>query len=373
MKLVSERYNKLHPKFKLNGRSYTIESLKEQAYECIKEGEPYEEAIGSFLLDWLNDSKYVTVNTSGSTGSPKSIRIKKEHMVHSAKATGNHFKLPEKTTALLCLPAYFISGKMMLVRAMILGWHLDMALPNSNPLDYVFRRYDFCAMTPFQLDNSLGRMHLIKKLIVGGGTIPPALLNRLYEVDTKIYETYGMTETVTHIAARRVNSKKERGEHIPFKTLSHVTVSIDDRSCLVIKAPDVSTDPVITNDIVRLLTHKKFEWLGRIDNVINSGGIKLHPEQIEAKLAPLIDSPFFVGGIADDQLGEKLALFVEQDEVFAFAKLPTVEQGEEESNSQFLRYEFPKVIITMPQFVRTENGKLQRGQTIRKALLSDKT
>jgi O-succinylbenzoic acid--CoA ligase len=209
-------------------------------------------------------------------------------------------------------------------------------------------------------------MHLIKKLIVGGGAIPPVLVKRLYDVDTKIYETYGMTETVTHIAARRVNSKKEKEESIPFKTLSHVTVTTDDRSCLVIKAPDVSTDPVITNDIVRLITHKKFEWLGRIDNVINSGGIKLYPEQIEEKLALLIDSPYFVGGIPDDRLGEKLALFVEQEGAFAFAKA-------DETNTRFLRYEFPQVIFTVPQFERTENGKLQRGQTIRKGLLSDNT
>ena len=366
MKLSPVRYIKVHPKFKLNGKSFTIETLKAQAYELIKEGEPYEEAVGNFLLDWLNDSKYVTVNTSGSTGFPKSIKIQKVHMVHSARATGSHFKLPEKTTALLCLPAYFIAGKMMLVRALTLGWHIDMALPKANPLDHVFRCYDFCAMTPLQLDNSLGRMHLIKKLIVGGGTIPPALLKRLYDVDTKIYETYGMTETVTHIAARRVNSNKEKEEGIPFKTLSHVTVTTDERSCLVIKAPDVSTDPLITNDIVRLLTHKKFEWLGRIDNVINSGGVKLYPEQIEVKLALLIDSPYFVGGIPDDHLGEKLALFVEQEEAFAFAKADA-------TKTQFLRYEFPKVIFTLAKFERTDNGKLQRGQTIRKALLSDHT
>lgn len=362
MKPTPERFVRVHPKFKLNGMSYTIETLKAQAYEFIKEGEPYEEAVGSFLLDWLNDSKYVTVNTSGSTGAPKPIKIQKTHMAASAKATGSHFKLPEKTTALLCLPAYYIAGKMMLVRALILGWHIDMALPKANPLDHVFRRYDFCAMTPFQLDNSLGRMHLIKKLIVGGGVIPPSLVKRLFDVSTKIYETYGMTETVTHIAARRVNSKKNIEQPIPFKTLAHVTITTDERSCLVIKAPAVSTDPVITNDIVQCLTHKKFMWLGRVDNVVNSGGVKLHPEQIENKLAPMIDSPFFVGGIPDDRLGEKLALFVEQDEKFAFAKANY-------DISQFESYEFPSLIMTLSQFERTDNGKLQRGQTIRKAML----
>jgi len=356
-----DRYIKVHPKFKLNGVSYGIEKLKRLAYNCIKEGEPYEEAVGSFILDWLNDKKYVTVNTSGSTGTPKSIRIQKIHMVNSAKATAKHFELPDKTPALLCLPAHFIAGKMMLVRAMVLGWHLDMTQPKSNPLDNVYRRYDFCAMTPFQLDNSLGRMHLLKKLIVGGGAISPQLMRRVQEVSTKIYETYGMTETVTHIAARRVNPKKKKEQPVPFKTLSNVTVTQDERGCLVIKAPKVSSDPVITNDLVALCTFKKFVWLGRIDNVINSGGVKLYPEQIEHKLATMIDSPFFVAGIPDDSLGEKLTLFVEQDVDFAFAKIDC-------DPSEFEPFEFPKEIITLPRFERTANGKLQRGQTMRLAV-----
>ena len=147
--------------------------------------------MGSFILDWLNGKSYVTVHTSGSTGTPKSIKVNKAHMVNSAKATAKHFNLPEKTTALLCLPAHYIAGKMMLVRAMVLGWRIDMAQPKTNPLDYVYRRYEFCAMTPLQLDNSLSRLHLLKKLIVGGGPISPSLYKRLQEVKTKIYETYG--------------------------------------------------------------------------------------------------------------------------------------------------------------------------------------
>ncbi len=356
-----ERYVRVHPKFKLNGIQHSIESLRAQAYEFIKEGEPYEESVGSFLLDWLNDKKYIRVHTSGSTGVPKTIKVKKIHMVYSAKATAKHFKLPEKTTVLLCLPAAYIAGKMMLVRALVLGWHIDMAQPKANPLDNVYRRYEFCAMTPLQLDNSLSRLHLLTKLIVGGGSISPSLVQRVQNVSTKIYETYGMTETVTHIAARRVNPKKKKEGILPFKALSKVSLSMDDRQCLVIKAPMVSSDPVVTNDLVELLTYKKFIWLGRIDNVINSGGIKLHPEQIEQKLAPMIDIPFFVAGLPDDALGEKLVLFVEQEEAFAFT-------ASDYDMSAFGAYEFPKVIIPIPRFTRTENGKLQRGQTVRSAL-----
>lgn len=356
-----ERYIRVHPKFKLNGIQYSIATLRVQAHAFIKEGEPYEESVGDFLLDWLNDASYVTVKTSGSTGAPKAIKINKIHMFNSAKATAKHFKLPEETTALLCLPADFIAGKMMLVRALVLGWHIDMAQPKSSPLDTVYKRYEFCAMTPFQLDNSLSRLHLLGKLIVGGGAVSKTLKNKLHGISTKVYETYGMTETVTHIATRRINPKKIKEGSIPFKSLSKVSVHTDDRGCLVIKAPMVSTDPVITNDLVLIETYKKFVWLGRVDNVINSGGIKLFPEQIEHKLAEMIHVPFFVAGIPDDTLGEKLALFVEQEEDFAFAKA-------DYDTSHFKQYEFPKIIFSIPRFERTHNGKLQRGQTVFKML-----
>ena len=356
---TQDRYTRVHPEFKLNGKRYTISSLLRQARIFVEEGEPYEEAVGLFILDWLNDKKNVRVHTSGSTGTPKLIKIKKLHMVNSAQATAKHFNLPVKTTALLCLPAHYIAGKMMMVRAMVLGWHIDMTQPKSNPLDNVYRRYDFCAMTPFQLDNSFARLHLLKKMIIGGGTISPSLQDRLQDVKTKVYETYGMTETVTHIAARRINSNKKREFPIPFKALRKVTVSLDERNCLIIKAPQVSVDPVVTNDIVEVLTFKKFIWLGRIDNVINSGGLKLHPEQIERKLAPFIHSPFFVAGIPDDILGEKLVLLVEQEEDFVFSKADDL--------SDFNNAEIPKIICTLPKFERTANGKLQRDQTVRKA------
>lgn len=363
MNMVKHRLVKIHPSFKLNGSSYTTETLREQANEYIKVGEPYQEAVGTFLLEWLSDSKYVLTHTSGSTGAPKPIKILKRHMMHSAFATAKHFSLPEKTTALLCLPVNYIAGKMMLTRALVLGWHLDITIPKSNPLDAVYRRYDFCAMTPFQLDNSLGRLHLIKKLIVGGGAVSPALILRLKEVDTKIYETYGMTETVTHIAVRRINSKKEKQQPIPFKTMPKVTVSLDERSCLVIKAKAVSRDPVITNDVAKLLSHKRFIWLGRIDNVVNSGGIKLFPEKIEEKLATLIDVPFFVGGIPDDQLGQKLVLFVENSAPYTFAKADI-------AALELDKFEIPKAVVTLASFDRTDNGKLRRGQTIRRFLIT---
>ncbi|MFO8148055.1 MAG: AMP-binding protein, partial [Gillisia sp.] len=299
-----------HPDFKLNKNHYSNSDLKQVAYNLIKEGEPYEGAIGDFLLDWLKSSASIEVQTSGSTGTPKKVKLLKEHMINSARATGKFFELPEKSTALHCLPAEFIAGKMMLVRAMVLGWEIDLVTPASNPLDQVFKTYDFCAMTPFQLDNSIGRLHLIKKLIVGGGAVSPSLQKMVQGVKTKVYETFGMTETVSHIAAKRLNPGKKKSKPIAFKVLPDISISTDDRGCLVIKAPKVASDVLVTNDVVEILTYKKFIWKGRYDNVINSGGIKLYPEEIERKLNKIIKRRFFVTGMPDDALGEKLVLFV---------------------------------------------------------------
>ncbi|GAA0872170.1 AMP-binding protein [Gangjinia marincola] len=356
----------IHPSFKLNGQPYGAKDLESVGYNLIKEGEPHEESIGSFLLDWLNAEESITVQTSGSTGTPKAIKLSKEHMVNSALATGSFFELPENSTALLCLPAEYIAGKMMLVRAMVLGWQLDVVVPRANPLDQVYKRYDFCAMTPFQLDNSLSRLHLIKKLIVGGGAVSTNLMKLVEGIKTKVYETYGMTETITHIAARRINPKKPKRGIIPFKILPNVAITIDQRDCLVIKAPKISYDAIVTNDVVELVTYKKFIWRGRYDNVINSGGIKLYPEEIEAKLEKIIGHRFFVTALPDDALGDKLILVVERE--FSQEALDSLTQEIKQLKS-LDRFEYPKKILFIDTFIQTQTGKIHRSKTLEKKLV----
>ena len=358
-------FKSVHPEFRLNGGSFDESVLNSLLRRFKERGEAYEQSVGSFVLEWLNNEEYVRVQTSGSTGKPKIIKIKKQHMFASAKATAKRFKLPEKTTALLCLPADFIAGKMMLVRAMVMGWHIDLVPPQSNPLSQVSQQYDFCAMTPFQLAHSLPKIQLLKKLIVGGGAISTSLNKKIQGLSVKIYETYGMTETVTHIAARRVNPEKKKETPRPFKTLANVTLSQDGRECLVIKAPAITKELVVTNDLVKLITNKKFVWLGRVDNVINSGGVKLFSEQIEKKLEPLIEVPFFIAAIPDESLGERVALFVEQEPPFILEK-------KEVDSAMLSAYEFPKTVFTLPFFERTENGKVMRKNTVLKALNSKK-
>jgi O-succinylbenzoic acid--CoA ligase len=370
----------IHPKFKLNGHAYSHEELKEVAYSLVKEGDPYEKEIGDFLLDWGNETSAIEVKTSGSTGVPKPISLEKWHMVNSARATGEYFDLKAGNSALHCLPTQYIAGKMMLVRAMVLGLELEYIAPASNPLAHTSKSYDFCAMVPLQLENASEKLDLIKILLVGGAPLSSKLIERLEQRTTEIYETYGMTETASHIALRKINhlptillnegaksamaaSSQVKGvskEH--FKCLPNVTVSVDKRGCLVIHAPNILGADIITNDLVNLLSETEFEWLGRHDNVINSGGIKLFPEQIEAQLAPIIANRFFVAGLPDDPLGQKMVLLVEGviDKRELMEKIKTV--------SSLSSLEYPKEIIAIPKMITSPNGKMLRKETLLQAI-----
>ena len=218
---IMPTYDKIHLRFKLNNTYYDREDLMEVAYSFIKEGEAYEQSIGDFLMDWLNDKPFMYIRTSGSTGIPKRIRIQKQAMVNSAIASGDFFNISVGDTALHCLPAAYIAGKMMLVRAMILGLEIDLVEPNLTPLKDLRKDYDFSAMIPLQVQNSLSQLHQIKKLIVGGAPLSSSMVESLQDKPTEIFETYGMTETVTHIAAKKINnysSTKER-EESHFKIL----------------------------------------------------------------------------------------------------------------------------------------------------------
>ncbi|MFC4722019.1 AMP-binding protein [Geojedonia litorea] len=345
-------FDKIHLKFKLNNTNYSHEELKEVAYSLVKEGVYYEKTIGDFLLDWLDDKDYIVVNTSGSTGQPKVMHLHKQVMVNSAIATGNYLQLEPGQTALHCLPTNFIAGKMMLVRAMILGLEIDMVEPTSQPIFDYDKTYHFAAMLPMQLKSTLNYLHNVKIMIVGGSLVSPQLIEMTKGIQTKVFATYGMTETATHIALKPINHAKKSAF---FKALPGVSLSQDDRDCLVIEAPSISDEKVITNDIVKLHSETEFEWLGRYDNVINSGGIKIFPEQIEEKLRGKIDQQFFVTSEPNDQLGEQLILILESDEntlrndVFVGLK----------------KFETPKAIYTVRKFEMTPTGKIKRTETLK--------
>ncbi|WP_394972245.1 AMP-binding protein [uncultured Croceitalea sp.] len=344
-----------HPNFKLNGTSFSDNALNEFANSLVKEGKPFEVPIGNFILDWTNQSKMVTVSTSGSTGKPKQIQLQKKHMVNSALATGSFFNLSARDSVLLCLPCDFIAGKMMLVRAMVLGLQIDVVEPSSNPLKDTSNSYDFGAMIPLQVQNSIDKLYRIGKLIIGGAPLEKKLENKLRSLKTATYETYGMTETITHIAVRKLEVSN-------FETIPTVTVKTDERGCLVINAPKITDEEVITNDVVELISDTEFKWLGRYDTIINSGGIKLIPEQIERKLTKIIDTRFFVAGLQDDTFGEKLVLVVEGD-----IDMPNLLMQIDNVND-LSKYEKPKAILNIEHFIQSANGKVLRSETLSAAL-----
>lgn len=344
---------KIHKCFRLNEKSFS------SVNELLNFSKNISPEVFSFLTNWFNDDDSLEVQTSGSTGVPKIIQLKKEFMKNSALATGAFFNLKENTTALLCMSTEFIAGRLMLVRALELGWHLDIVDPSSNPLKNLNKEYDFSAMVPLQLHNSLNEIHKIKKLIVGGGIVSYELENKIKDLNTEVFATYGMTETITHIAIKKLNnfSHFEHNKKPYYQVFPNVKISIDSRDCLVIVAPKVSDEAIVTNDIVKIHSETEFEWLGRFDTIINSGGVKLIPEQIEHKISEIINERFIVSGLKDELLGEKLVLIVEGNEDLNL--MQKVKQL-----TSLSKFEQPKEIYFLSKFIETPTQKINRKKTI---------
>lgn len=340
-------YENVHNQFKLNGFHFNREDMLRVAYSFIKEGVDFEKHVGEFFLDWFDENSFMNLQTSGTTGTPKIIKIEKQAMVNSALATGDFFELSPGDKVLHCLPVKYIAGKMMFVRGFILGLDMDFVAPSSHPLANNDTDYDFVAMVPLQAQNSISELSKVKKMIIGGVKMSLELEQKLSKLSTLVFETYGMTETITHIAAKKIGEKA-------FTVLPHVTISYDEKNCLVIHAPNISDTIIETNDIVELVNENQFVFLGRFDNVINSGGIKLIPEQIEDKLSHRIATRFYVTGITDELLGEKLALVIEGEK-----------QDLDENIFEVLdKYEKPKQIIFIPKFKETGSGKIMRKESL---------
>lgn len=342
-------WQQTHKDFRLNGRIFTsVKSLL--GYSKIIE----DKNISFFLTEWFSDKDYVIAHTSGSTGKPKPITILKKHMINSAKATAEFLKLPNNTKALLALSTQYIAGKMMLVRAIINGWKLDVVNPSSTPLNGINKTYNFTALVPLQVQNSLDKLECIDKILIGGGAVSVSLLADLQKINSTCFASYGMTETITHIAIKQLNGKQKSTY---YQTLPNVSITVDNRNCLVIDAPKIASSIIVTNDLVNIINKHNFQWLGRVDNVINSGGIKLIPEQIEKKLSDIIANPFFVFGQKDDLLGKKLILIIEDKENLSLKnrvfKLDTLE-----------KFQKPKAIYFLDKFEYTETKKINRKKTI---------
>lgn len=342
----------IHQNFRINDIKFSETSLVD-ILNPAKNEKGMLIQIADFISEWLDEKKYITVRTSGSTGIPKEVRLLKEFVKNSAVATNSFFDLGENTKALLCMSPEYIAGKMMIVRAMIGGWNLHYSEASRNPLNSS-KTYDFTAMVPFQVYHSIRDLDKVEKIIVGGGAISPDLEKKLQNIKTQAFATYGMTETISHIAIRKINGADKSNT---YKALPEVNFKQTTAGSLIINAPKISIEPIVTNDVVELISPVEFRFLGRLDNVINSGGIKIHPEELEQKFSTQIKEEFFVASEKDEALGEKLILVIQSES-----------QNEEKYRAllkDFHSYEKPKKIYFISEFEYTDTGKIRRGEILK--------
>lgn len=321
--------------------------------------------VEEFIKQWHDSGTIVEVHTSGSTGDPKVMLVEKSRMLASARATCDFLGLKRGDSALLCMSVDYIAGKMMVVRALERGLRLMVVEPSSHPLsmpdfsDEMGKKVDFAAMVPMQVYNSLQvpreRKLLagIRHVIIGGGPLDPALEQELNGFENAIWHSYGMTETLSHIALRRVSGS----EASPwFTPMPGVSLSTNADGCLVIEAPHLCPEQLVTNDMVEMeLGTQRFRVLGRIDNVINTGGIKVHIEQIEQALAPHISLPFLITKCPDARYGEIVVMLLQGTQADVPAARAVCEKV-------LHRYARPKRILTLPTLPMTPNGKPSRSQ-----------
>ncbi|MGB1002862.1 MAG: AMP-binding protein [Salibacteraceae bacterium] len=329
----------------LNGEEVNLAAAQLKLNNDLPE---WERHIFQFLCEWWNNSTDVLVNTSGSTGTPKTIKRSKNKMRISAQMTGEFFNFKAQQKALLCLPANFIAGKMMLVRAMEWNLDLDYIEPKID-LQIPKTNYYFSAMIPAQVETCIHNLQKISNLLIGGAPVNSSLEKELTPLPTHFYVSYGMTETVSHVAIR--NLQKENNQiYTALNDVSFTTTAQDE---LIISAPRLLNTPITTTDVVSLINKSQFKWVGRSDFMINSGGLKISPESIERKLTSIIPSPFFIHKGANEKWGEAPILVIEGDEFSTQELLKKI-------RTVLPKPEVPVSVKFSPLFTTTRNGKLNR-------------
>jgi len=323
-----------------------------------------------FCSSWLSGQQSFNFQTSGSTGIPKKISFRRDQLLSSALLTQKALQYESGNTALICLDVNFIAGAMMLVRSMVSGLNMVIVSPSSDPLEGVFDKIDFAAFVPLQvatlLASSNKKINGIKTFIVGGAPLNPGMLQALQDFPGSAFATYGMTETISHIALQKLNGPDRQDF---FEALPGVSLDTDERGCLTIQSDHLGVQPVVTQDRVTLVGKNKFHWLGRADQIINSGGIKIQPREIESIVqfffeGHQIKNRFFVAGVPDAHLGQKVVLIVEGS---LDQNLSTALQ--KEFQVRLSRYEIPQQIIICKQFSETATQKIDRMATL--TLLKD--
>ena len=328
----------------------------------------YEQKIIDFCVKWQNGQNEFVIKTSGSTGEPKPISLTRFQMEASAKLTGKTFDLKVGDTALVCLNVEYIAGMMMLVRGMVLGLKLVIVEPSSSPFDGLDnQKIDFAAFVPLQLqtlleyNSNIEKLNQMKAIIVGGAAVNEVLENKIQQLSVPIFSTYGMTETVSHIAVRHLNGENKNQN---FSVLEGVKIGLDTRNCLNIIADASNNELVQTNDIVEMIGGNEFKIIGRFDNIINSGGVKIQLEKVEKAIENEIQvlnvKRYFAYGISDEKLGQKLILVVEK----AFLEQNVIISFLRNISSILSKYEIPKEILFVENFLETPTGKIDKRATV---------
>jgi O-succinylbenzoic acid--CoA ligase len=318
----------------------------------------------TFCKDWLDGKDHFVQATSGSTGVPKLQEITRQQLMASATATGAFFGVNSEFKLLCCLNPAYIAGKMMLVRAMIWDCEITLVEPNANPLASQEESFDLVAMVPLQIETSLSspssleKLKAIQTVLIGGAPLSDSLQMALSKEGIAAWQTFGMTETVSHIALAPIGT----GELI-YEALPGVEIGISENQCLWIQSAMSGSEKIETNDVIELRSKNTFVWQGRADFMVNSGGVKLFPEQLEKKINAWMSDrypgvPYFFFGEADERLGERLVLYVEGE-----ASQLNLEALEEELKKLLGKFEVPKKINLLPRFTYTDTGKVNRPVT----------
>lgn len=340
---------------------YTQNNIADLLTTATNQDIEFRKDLHHFLTDWFNESPNITLQTSGSTGTPKQLTVRKEQMIQSAIRTCSFLNLRQGDRVLLCMPLQYIGGKMIVVRSLVAGLNLVIRTPSGHPLAGMDTSFRFAAMIPLQVYNTLQnkeeteQLKQIDILIVGGSAIDKALEEQIKELPNAVYSTYGMTETLSHIALRKINGKDASLRYIPFPS---VRISLSPEQTLTIHAPGICDHVLQTNDMAEIFPDGSFYITGRKDNVVNSGGIKIQIERIEEALSSVIACKYAITSVPDPKFGEALVLLMEQEK-----------DVEQQIKELLPKYQQPKYIRKVDAIPLTGNGKTDRAACRKQAVL----
>ncbi|MCC9135227.1 AMP-binding protein [Pontibacter silvestris] len=357
----------------LNGKKFHFDEIVNYSFRNSIPLNGYEAKTLEFCRNWLNGVQEFPIQTSGSTGTPKPITLTRQQLELSARRTIKILNLESGDSTLICLNTEYIAGMMMLVRGFMAEMEMNIVDPVSNPLAILpaDKKIDFGSFVPLQLQtimldtpDRISQLSNMKGILVGGAPVNTSLLRQIQQIKTPVYHTYGMTETASHIALRLLNGNKPI-EY--YEVLNGLKIGLDKRGCLTVKGDVTNNELLITNDLVELLTPTRFRWIGRADNTINTGGIKVQLEKVEKAVAESLAilenaSRFFVATQPDELLGEKIILVVEGE--------PLTPETEQELithlRAMLKKFEVPKQILYSSSFSETASGKILRQRTMQK-------